>query len=72
MVCSTLVRNSLAVTLRMPLASIWNCTCTRGMPAGIGGMPPSRNLASERLSPPRSPAPVTTFEFLPQPPFCEL
>ena len=32
-----------APTLRMPSASIWNCTSTRGMPAGIGGMPRSLN-----------------------------
>ena len=45
----------------MPLASIWNCTCTRGMPAGMGGIPRSLNLASDRLSATSSRSPWSTW-----------
>ena len=43
------------------MASIWNCTWTRGMPAGIGGMPRSLKRASERLSATSSRSPCSTW-----------
>src|SRR5207244_3864142 len=48
--CSLLVARSLAVTLRMPLASISNVTSTCGTPRGAGGMPTSWNTPNRRLS----------------------
>ena len=45
----------------MPFASIWNCTWTRGRPAGIGGMPRSLKRASERLSATSSRSPCSTW-----------
>src|SRR5664279_426518 len=48
--CSLLVPRSLAVTLRMPLASISKVTSICGTPRGAGGMLPSWNTPSSRLS----------------------
>ena len=48
--CSLLVPRSLAVTFRMPLASISKVTSICGTPRGAGGMLPSWNTPSSRLS----------------------
>ena len=48
--CSFSVARSLAVTCRMPLASMSKVTSTCGMPLGAGGMPVSWNLPMVRLS----------------------
>ncbi len=51
---------SLAVTERMPSASTWKRTSTRAMPAGMGGMPESRNRARLRQSSTASRSPWST------------
>src|SRR5260370_43071 len=47
--CSFLVARSMAVTLRMPLASISKVTSTCGTPRGAGGIPPSWKTPRSRL-----------------------
>ena len=48
--CSLLVARSLAVTLRMPFASISKVTSIWGTPRLAGAMPPSSNVPSSLLS----------------------
>ena len=48
--CSLLVALSFAVTFRMPLASMSKVTSICGTPRGAGGMLPSWNTPSRRLS----------------------
>src|SRR5438105_2446964 len=54
------VRSSVAVTCKMPLASIRNVTSIFGIPAGIGSMPRSSKRASERQSLASSRSPCST------------
>ena len=58
--CSLLVALSLAVTLRIPLASMSKVTSTCGTPRGAGGMPSSRKVASFLLSAAISRSPCRT------------
>src|SRR5205085_1272151 len=58
--CSLLVALSLAVTLRIPLASMSKVTSIWGTPRGAGGMPSSRNVASFLLSAAISRSPCRT------------
>ena len=58
--CSLFVALSLAVTLRMPLASMSKVTSICGTPRGAGGMPSSRNVASFLLSAAISRSPWST------------
>src|SRR5439155_404906 len=48
--CALLVALSLALTFRVPLASLSNVTSICGVPRGAGRIPSSLNLPSERLS----------------------
>ena len=65
MLCDTPVSCSRAVTERMPSASTWNVTATRASPGGRGGIPDSRNRASDRLSCTSSRSPCTTWMSIP-------
>ena len=58
--CSLLVALSLAVTLRIPLASMSKVTSICGTPRGAGGMPSSRKVASFLLSADISRSPCST------------
>ena len=59
--CSLLVARSLAVTLRIPLASMSKVTSTCGTPRGAGGMLESWNTPSSRLSPAMARSPWKTL-----------
>ena len=61
MLCSLPLPLSLAVTLRMPLASMSKVTSIWGTPRGAGGMPSRRKVPSDLLSLAISRSPWSTW-----------